>query len=150
MEDNVFTQPGIARAASLVAGVLLAAALAANEQVKPSTTETMPSGSALFRTHCATCHGASARGDGPLADLLRRPPSNLTEIRRLHRGVFPRDLVARIIDGREHLVGHGGPEMPIWGDRFKYSGAGADDAVVKQRIAALVDYLESIQARDAH
>lgn len=146
----MFTHAVIARIGSCVAGMLLVATAAANAQAERPAPQAAPNGPVLYRTHCASCHGLSARGDGPLAELLRRQPSNLTEIRRRHRGAFPRDLVARIIDGREHVAGHGGPEMPVWGDRFKYSGAGADDAVIKQRILALVEYLESIQTRDAH
>lgn len=146
----MFMHTVVARIAAVVAGVLLLSAMAASGQANVPIGRATAAGAALFRTHCATCHGTSGRGDGPLADLLRRPPSNLTEIRRRHRGAFPRDLIASIIDGREHVGGHGGPGMPVWGDRFKYSGAGADDAVVKQRILALVDYLESIQTRDAH
>jgi putative copper resistance protein D len=36
------------------------------------------SGSALFRTHCATCHGAAGRGDGAGGAGLPRPPADLT------------------------------------------------------------------------
>jgi mono/diheme cytochrome c family protein len=150
MEIDMFTHAVITRIGSCVAGMVLVATAATHAQATLPVPQTAPNGSALYRTHCASCHGISARGDGPLGELLVRQPSNLTEIRRRHHGAFPRDLVARIIDGREHVAGHGGPEMPVWGDRFKYSGAGADDAAIKQRILALVQYLESIQTRDAH
>ena len=36
------------------------------------------SGAALFRTHCATCHGAGGRGDGAGGAGLPRPPADLT------------------------------------------------------------------------
>ena len=36
------------------------------------------SGAALFRAHCATCHGAGGRGDGPGGAGLPRPPADLT------------------------------------------------------------------------
>ena len=36
------------------------------------------SGTALFRTHCATCHGPGGRGDGPGGAGLPRPPADLT------------------------------------------------------------------------
>ncbi len=35
-------------------------------------------GAALFPTHCAACHGAEGRGDGPAAGGLPVPPANLT------------------------------------------------------------------------
>jgi mono/diheme cytochrome c family protein len=107
-------------------------------------------GAALYRTNCASCHGVSARGDGPMAEVMRQRPSDLTNIRRRHHGAFPRDLVARIIDGREVVRGHGGAGMPVWGDAFIRSGAEIDAAAVRQRIKELVDYLEGIQSRDTH
>jgi putative copper resistance protein D len=36
-------------------------------------------GLALYRSHCADCHGAAARGDGPLAAGLANPPIDLAE-----------------------------------------------------------------------
>jgi copper transport protein len=35
-------------------------------------------GQTLFVQNCASCHGAGARGDGPAAASLRRPPADLT------------------------------------------------------------------------
>jgi putative copper resistance protein D len=35
-------------------------------------------GAALYRTHCATCHGPTGRGDGPGGAGLPRPPADLT------------------------------------------------------------------------
>ena len=105
-------------------------------------------GGYLFKTYCATCHGTSGRGDGPLADSMRRRPSNLTEISKRNKGTYPKDLVFQIIDGRTKVPGHGGPDMPVWGDAFMRTAEGTDEASVKHRIQALVDYLETIQARD--
>lgn len=36
-------------------------------------------GMALYPAHCAQCHGAAARGDGPLAAKLAKPPVDLAE-----------------------------------------------------------------------
>ena len=57
-----------------------------------------PTGADLYAVHCARCHGSTARGDGPDADLFRtRPPDLLggfvsrypTEdlVRRIRQGV---------------------------------------------------------------
>ena len=35
-------------------------------------------GAKLFAAHCATCHGAEGRGDGPAAQSLTRRPADLT------------------------------------------------------------------------
>jgi hypothetical protein len=37
--------------------------------------------------------------------------------------------------------------MPLWGDAFKRSGDGYSEASVRERIGAIVDHLETIQAR---
>jgi len=126
-----------------LAGVLLASR--ADAQTTPAST-----GDYLFRTYCAACHGTSARGDGPLADSMRRRPANLTEIAKRNKGVFPADEVFRTIDGRSPVKGHGGPDMPVWGDVFLRSAGGGDPAVVEARIKALVAYLESIQSKTAN
>jgi mono/diheme cytochrome c family protein len=80
---------------------------------------------------------------------MRRRPADLTEIAKRNKGVYPADEVFRIIDGRRPVRGHGGPDMPVWGDVFARAAGGADPAVVESRIKALVAYLETIQARTA-
>jgi mono/diheme cytochrome c family protein len=105
-------------------------------------------GGYLFKTYCATCHGTSARGDGPHAESMRRRPANLTEISKRNKGTYPADLVFQIIDGRQKVSGHGGPDMPVWGDAFLRTSDASDEASVKHRIQALVDYLATLQAQD--
>jgi mono/diheme cytochrome c family protein len=104
-------------------------------------------GGALFRTYCGSCHGTDAKGDGPLADSLRIRPADLTLIARHDKGQFDADKVYRIIDGRKPVKGHGGSDMPVWGDAFKRSGGGYGEEAVKARIDAIVDHLRSIQAK---
>ncbi len=106
-------------------------------------------GSHLYRTYCAVCHGKAARGDGPLADQMKTRPPALTHFAQRNGGTYPSALVARIIDGRQPLPGHGGPDMPVWGDVFKASRTGSSEAAVKARIDALVNYLESLQEKQA-
>lgn len=101
-------------------------------------------GSSLFKTYCATCHGVEARGDGPLADQLRVRPPDLTLFGRTN-GSFDREKVRRIVDGRDPVKGHGGPDMPIWGDVFKQADEGYSEKKVIERIEALVDYIATIQ-----
>jgi mono/diheme cytochrome c family protein len=137
---------------SLVAAALFGVTLLATDADATNDAQAIPNhaalGSYLFKTYCATCHGSSARGDGPLAPAMNRKPANLTEIARRHKGAYPADLVFKIIDGRTKVPGHGGPDMPVWGDAFMRTADNVDEASVKHRIQALVDYLETIQARD--
>jgi mono/diheme cytochrome c family protein len=134
--------------AVLVGATAVAGIARADQQPIPPTMTPVEDGAHLFRTYCASCHGTSGRGDGPLADSMRRRPANLTEIQKRNMGAFPKDLVFQIIDGRQKVRGHGGPDMPVWGDAFKRSINAGDENAVARRIRALVDYLETIQARD--
>ena len=47
---------------------------------------------------------------------------------------FDADKVYRMIDGRESVKGHGGTDMPVWGDAFKRSVEGYSEKAVKARI----------------
>ena len=75
-------------------------------------------GRALYRSHCATCHGLDARGDGPMAGVLLIKPVNLAELAAANGGSFPLERVIKRIDGRDPLVSHGSP-MPVYGDYFE-------------------------------
>lgn len=104
-------------------------------------------GSDLFRTYCATCHGEGAKGDGPLATMLKKRPADLTVFAKNNGGTYPAELVGQIIDGRKQVDGHGGKDMPVWGDSFKEATGGSDEAAIKARIDALVRHLETIQVK---
>jgi mono/diheme cytochrome c family protein len=138
------TVAGIARA-TLVFG---AVAASGQEAPSPSAQQTY-SGSDLFKSYCAVCHGKSARGDGPSAAHMKKSPPDLTRFAARNGGTFPSALVARIIDGRQPVTGHGGPDMPVWGDAFKASRLESSEESVQARIKALVDYLELLQERRA-
>jgi putative copper resistance protein D len=44
----------------------------------PYAAASIAHGQTLYRTHCASCHGATARGDGPAAAGLLKRPADLT------------------------------------------------------------------------
>jgi mono/diheme cytochrome c family protein len=110
---------------------------------------TTPSGAALYKTYCASCHGTAGRGDGPVAERLRTPPPDLTRL-MTSDGVFPAQRVRRIIDGRDLSGTHGRSDMPVWGDAFSRRITRAEAAQTEQKIDALVTYLESMQRRTGH
>ena len=92
-------------------------------------------GDALFSQNCAVCHGASARGDGPGAASLTRPPANLTTGHALRHS--DDDYAYWVENGIE------GTDMPAFGDKL------ADG-----EIRDVVAYVRSLQqtallARDA-
>jgi len=104
-------------------------------------------GGALYKTYCSSCHGASGEGDGPIADALRYRPTDLTALARHAKGKFDPEKVHQMIDGRVPVKGHGGPDMPLWGEAFKRSGDGYSEAAIRERIDLIVKHLESIQVR---
>ena len=133
------------KAFAMVALVLATAGVSAAHLQRRDTVGDLD-GRLLFTTNCASCHGTSARGDGPVASALRVPPTDLTKLAAGNGNVFPSAKAHRIIDGRD--VGpHGNPDMPVWGTAFKRSPDGPTEAEVKARIGAIVRYLESIQER---
>jgi|SRR5688572_7105939 len=97
-----------------------------------------------FEAYCASCHGADARGGGPVARALKGTPPDLTMLARRNRDVFPRDRVKAMLTGAGRaLSAHGTTEMPIWGPLFRAFEA---DARVRVRIDNLINYLETLQA----
>jgi mono/diheme cytochrome c family protein len=102
-----------------------------------------------FRSHCASCHGPTAKGDGPSAALLTIKPPDLTQLSKRNGGTFPFVRTYEQIDGSSRAVvaGHGTNDMPIWGDVFRRQQGTAEQWVlgVRGRILSIVHYLESIQ-----
>ena len=115
----------------------------------PAAAQDIDEGSAAFAAHCAGCHGANAKGDGPMAKLLTVPPADLTGIAARSDGVFPTARVIQRIDGTTEVLAHGGP-MPVFGAMFRGDTVAADapdgsPVITSRRVLAVVDYLISIQ-----
>jgi mono/diheme cytochrome c family protein len=106
-----------------------------------------PSGEALYARHCAACHGAEGRGDGPVAPALGRPPTDLTTLARRSGGRFDAQRVAAAIDGRSSVVAHGTRDMPVWGVVFEQELSGEPYAGYRaiERSQQLTDYVATIQ-----
>ena len=103
-------------------------------------------GEVSYRVYCLNCHGVEARGDGPMAEVLKVRPADLTRLRTEADGTFPREELREVIDGRRDVLGHGRREMPIWGLAFRERGRDSDqEAEVRARIDDLLAFLESIQ-----
>src|SRR5262249_21208500 len=99
------------------------------------------SGKMDYESNCGACHGQNGKGDGPVSAELRTKPPDLTLIVRRNDGVFPADVLYRIIDGRRTIRAHGSYEMPVWG--FLFLGTDSE-GVARNRILAIIDYLKSI------
>jgi mono/diheme cytochrome c family protein len=103
-------------------------------------------GPALFKAYCAVCHGADAKGGGPMAKSLKASPADLTRISARNGGTFPLARLRRVISGEEAVsAGHGTREMPVWGPIF--SVVDRDQDLGHVRIDNLARYLETLQAK---
>ncbi|SDI69496.1 c-type cytochrome [Lutimaribacter saemankumensis] len=106
-------------------------------------------GAVVYMQRCATCHGAEAKGGGPMAPILLVQPKDLTRLAAENDGDFPLMRVLQRIDGRDPLVSHGS-DMPVYGELFE-----GDDTALKlpsgqpvltsRTIADLVVFLQAIQ-----
>ena len=124
-----------------------AVALEEAAQIKLGETE--------YMSHCASCHGVDATGDGPVAEVLSAKPSDLTKITQDFSGVFPDDHIYKVIDGQQMINPHGDRGMPVWGPRYIAAATETAQmvphdvdaqALAHGRIEALVAYIRSIQA----
>jgi mono/diheme cytochrome c family protein len=135
----------------LLGGLVAAAALAADDTSKQ--TANAPSGTLirslqgpdLYRAYCASCHGADAQGNGPVAPALNTKVPDLTTISQRNGGVFPAERVRKIIAGNANVVAHGSGDMPIWGPIFHQVEEDRDYGHI--RLQNLTDYLQSLQKK---
>jgi mono/diheme cytochrome c family protein len=107
-----------------------------------------------FLTLCADCHGADAKGDGPLVKNLSKVPPDLTRIKERANGEFNEKAVFDWILGLSTPNFHGTREMPIWGDWLmdetlenstSLEAAPLAEKEVERRVMAIVKYLEGLQ-----
>ena len=99
-------------------------------------------GEAMYAQYCASCHGATGKGDGPAA-ALSPAPTDLTKS----------DLnlaeLMKVIDGRRTVRAHGTAAMPVWGEVLEQT---ADDPGRQHRqalrdVQAVAEYVRALQAR---
>jgi mono/diheme cytochrome c family protein len=131
-----------------IALVMTASAQEAKKEIKhvPITPTSPASGQEMYRTYCAVCHGTDGKGNGPAADALKVPPTDLTALAGKNGGKYPAMKVSAIVSGEETLPAHGSKEMPIWGHLFR-SMSGGHESEVQQRVANLNKYIESLQKK---
>lgn len=104
------------------------------------------SGKAMFESYCAVCHGKDGKGSGPAASAMKTPPTDLTALAQKNGGNYPSAHVAAVLRGQATLPAHGSQDMPIWGKLFSSISQGRN-AEVQQRVANLVAYVETLQAK---
>jgi mono/diheme cytochrome c family protein len=109
------------------------------------TPTSVASGKEMFHAYCASCHGIDGKGNGPAASALKNKPTDLTLLAKTSAGKFPSMRVMNSIkDGTQ--AGHGSKDMPVWGPILSTVSSDSQ-AIVNQRIANLVGFIESMQAK---
>lgn len=105
-------------------------------------------GRTAYLENCASCHGQSGKGDGPIARGLTVAPPDLTKISARNGGVFPTDQVMSTIDGLDRGE-HFSAAMPEFGAGdlgetviVENEGLGTP---VPMKLLVLTEYLQSIQ-----
>jgi mono/diheme cytochrome c family protein len=124
-----------------------AASFAQTKEVKRKPIEhtSAASGSEMFNSYCAPCHGKDGGGNGPAASAMKSPPTDLTQLAKKNNGKLPADHIATLL--RNGVSGaHGSVDMPVWGPLFAQVSS-HDEAIVQMRIANLISYIESLQAK---
>jgi len=140
---------------SFLPRALLAVATVMVPQVVLAQASEVDLGKAEYASNCASCHGASGRGDGPFKEFLKVPPPDLTKLTKANGGSFPTQWLYQVIDGRRPVRGHGAGDMPIWGADYTAQAAALyghlsnydPQAYVRARIGLLVDYVYRLQEK---
>jgi mono/diheme cytochrome c family protein len=117
---------------------------AQDNDAKPLPVTFSLTGSEMFKTWCASCHGTAGKGDGPAASDLKTHPTDLTQLTKKSGGKFPTERVRSFIEGATVAPAHGSREMPVWGTYFRQIG---DDKAALYRIVTLANYVDSLQAK---
>ena len=127
---------------------LLTASLALSQQPSIKRTpiaRTSPaSGSEMYMSYCASCHGKDGKGNGPAASALKKAPTDLTRLGQANGGQFPATKVYVAISGEFGVPAHGSGQMPVWGEVFAHSGGAAES---KLRLTNLTNYIQSLQQK---
>jgi len=106
-------------------------------------------GAADYAQFCASCHGASGKGDGPAAAGMRPRPADLTLLARGNGDRFPRLRVMNRIDG--YTMGMSDSPMPQFGQELRdgptvlFDAGDGVSTPTPARLVALTGYLEQLQ-----
>ncbi len=111
-----------------------------------SKADDVTEGHKLYLRNCAACHGVNADGKGPAAPALTVKAPDLRLLSARYGNPLPQDQIARFIDGRADVIAHGPRDMPVWGEKvWEYPDGKGNPSQVTPQVAALVEYLQSIQ-----
>ena len=126
--------------------LVLSGMLAFPQTSSPRKLITSLEGKDLYAAYCASCHGLTGKGDGPVAPALKAPMADLRTIARRNNGAVPREELEKMILGEKgSRAAHGSEDMPVWGPVFRKVENDRDLGLV--RVRRLVDYLVKLQIK---
>jgi mono/diheme cytochrome c family protein len=103
----------------------------------------------LYMRYCASCHGISATGNGPVAAALEPRPADLTRLTQRYGDASPLRQTIAAIDGRQPVRAHGTSAMPVWGEiierEMKERKIGWPEATTIQRERLIAEYVMTLQ-----
>jgi len=134
--------------AAVAAGAVLLALAAGRadpqQRQTPSLTIESMTGADTYAYYCASCHGRTGLGDGPVAASVKTPMPDLSTITVRNKGTFPRDRVrAAVVNTERPITAHGTGDMPVWGPIFH--ALDPNDARVAVRLDNVVTFIETLQ-----
>jgi mono/diheme cytochrome c family protein len=146
--DTVIKRSFGSKLTSIFKGLALGLSVGASALVFAEAAKPEP-GEADFMSYCASCHGVTGEGNGPVAGSLKNRPPDLTYLHQQETdGAFPYKRVLSIIEGNpdhdKNIRTHGPADMPVWG-KVIYEDSGEQEAVTRARLRALTNYVKSIQ-----
>jgi len=134
--------------ASLLVAAVGGSGLAVAESHKGAEGHKEAAGRDDFKQYCASCHGVSGSGDGPVSGSLKNSPADLTGLAAANGGNFPKKHVMDVVQGNKDydkkFRTHGPSEMPVWGNILLDDSDGRS-SIANARIRNIVSYIESIQ-----
>ena len=137
---------GILLSVSLITALGISGPQTKNEHKSAPKPASASAGQETFLKYCASCHGKTAKGDGPAAFALRTTPPDLTTLSKRHEDKFPVGYVSSVLIFGESLASHGSEDMPIWGSRFKTLDR-VHDPTGQQHIDDVVAFIRSLQVK---
>jgi mono/diheme cytochrome c family protein len=142
------------RVFSIALAIAVSAAIGMTDVVNAQGTEL---GKNEYLKSCASCHGVTGKGNGPVIKSLIKPPPDLTKLSEANKGIFPFSRVFDVIDGRIEIMIHGTRDMPVWGEVYTREWtAGLPpnlmakemvEAMTRVRMLMLIEYIASLQGR---
>lgn len=131
---------------TLAMTLLLGLTVASGQTSTPRKLISSMEGKDLYLAYCASCHGASGKGDGPVATVLKGPLADLRTISKRNKGKFPLEEIEKmILNGKGARGAHGSEDMPVWGPVFRKVENDKDLGLV--RVRRVTEYLISLQAK---